>query len=922
MYYCVLKGLCASELLFDIVCGSKVDVAYVQQERHKSLSSFNTTDDCRTKFAQIIPNIPEPSAILKTLIGEHIRGELKISIRNVDEFIQQCIIMIEKQKKSDNFGFAFNVFLQKDKEEARVLGCQTKCPSCGRLCDVEHNMVRAAIGSKTNKHRCMSGHQLRAMSGFKTEPLFRVCESMNDEDRMMYVGKCITWKEFKSLHPTWSFEVDSQHDDQEWKARFIYIWAKIGKTLCRHFGMKYKSFSIDSQPKMVDPMHFVLVLDGSCSTNGLLWQALIHSIAKFLQLRYDEGNPDDRVTIIVFSDVACIEVFFEKIHPSIVDRLKPKYPPGTNYSVALQRLIQVMHDARRSTDNRKSHIVLMSSGEASYPSADLLELKNTWLKHTSTRLSCIGFGKKAFDFQALLDMCVFVNGDDINFMNPQNQAELDTVYAEIARGEDHVKTENLTSILDYQAIKSKLMELKVEDEEDLHNKLIEAVLRRGIIGGLSEYQEDIPQLKLRKLEASLGKIDLDTEEKVAKRLTKYQTDAHRILEILVRLNIAIDIRSRDLHDDIIKFVLSNGIDAISQFAELIPLRKFAQLFIELNRKITITRSHSPLEEEDFTLTKQIDFHCFNAFDLSYSTVSGFYGIVENNFFETIVKRFIYRIKRQHNLDLINALHRNFAASEKVSLRQLLCSFLLNCSEEVRVKCYQLISVYRPVPLIPCQGGEFFALESYWIAIATEESFGGPRLSTTTRILSCGLESTCKGKSRLLNSLFCTSFEENDYDDSRFFKGTIDMQLVRDFGAPGNHFCIADAHGVVSDVLLEKMAGSFDAIFVHITESSCNLVKHIELIGKLATRLHKRLFVIVRDSKASAYCCNQEVLKLALDNLTRLLGSVNSRRINLCRVPSLVTATQSSYINLYGSCLRDFIFDELISNENEKEVIFQ
>ena len=311
------------------------------------------------------------------------------------------------------------------------------------------------------------------------------------------------------------------------------------------------------------------------------------------------------------------------------------------------------------------------------------------------------------------------------------------------------------------------------------------------------------------------------------------------------------------------------------------------------------------------MASRIDFNYFNALDLSvdfYDAAEKSFG--QPHFFELIARRMIFLIKRQQDLrQFIQDLHTNVAACEMISLRQLLCSFLINCSDEVRVKCYQLLSANNPVPLIIDQGGEFFAFESSWIASESDS------LSTTTRILSCGLEATCKGKSRLLNSLFCTSFEENEHFDNRFFNGTLDMQLVRDFGNTGNHLWIADAHGVIGDLLLEKMAGAFDAILVHLNESSCNLDKYIELIGKLASRVHKRLFVIVRDSKSITRenCCNQEVIKRGLEKVAALAGSVRGARIKLCSVRSLVNETQSK---LYGSNLRLFVFDELSSCDNK------
>ena len=438
--------MCASELVFDIICDSKVQVAYVQRDGDMSYS-FSTTNECRLKFAKIVPNMLRPNALLKTLLNEHIRVGLKISLSFVDVFIQQCLklIDVEKQKLVDKDLGINNTSLQFNKYKQRVLGCQTTCPCCGRMCDVEHFKMTTAIGSDTNKHQCLRGHQFRGMIGFKMErsntPSFRICESMKDEDKIFYSGNCINWKEYKERHPQWSFELDSRtrQNANDWRARCVFIWGKIGKELCERFGLTYTNLAIGSQLKIPDPIHFVLVLDDSSSMAGPRWQALNHSVTNFLQIRYKNGNPEDRVTIIFFSDEASIELFSEKIHPSVVDHLKPKNSGGSNFSAALERVIQTIKDTQKEKDKRKFGIVFMSDGEASYPSTELLELKTNWLNHIY-KFWCIGFGEETSRFDVLREMCTFVNGDDRSFMNPQNNTALDTAYTEIARSETHLKS--------------------------------------------------------------------------------------------------------------------------------------------------------------------------------------------------------------------------------------------------------------------------------------------------------------------------------------------------------------------------------------------------------------------------------------------------------------------------------------------------
>ena len=461
-------------------------------------------------------------------------------------------------------------------------------------------------------------------------------------------------------------------------------------------------------------------------------------------------------------------------------------------------------------------------------------------------------------------------------------------------------------------IKAALIEMMIDEEDDLHARIIECVWRKGVVAALGEHEENIAPRRFRTLLDMLKPL----QEKIG---------AGQLLEVLSRLKIYNE--EGTLYDNIVEAVLKNGLDAINQFAEFITPKKFAQLVNDLKEKFpTMKSTEESSNLSALTWSLKIDFDYFNALDSSDTTHADFYAAVEKSlgqpkFVELIARRLIYLIKRQQDLKgFIDDLHKNVDGSEKMSLRQLLCAFLLSCSEDVRVKCYQLLSANNPVPLIIYQGGEFLAAESYWIGMADESIGGISDQSTTTRILSCGLEATCKGKTRLLNTLFFTSFEENEYSYNRFFNGTIDMQMVRNYGSPGNHLCIADAHGMISEVLLLKMAGAFDVIFVHLNESSCNLVKYIELIGKLASLVRKRIFVFVRESKIESRedCCNQERIKLTFKKLAALVGSAHGACIKLNRVPSLVKENTSK---LYAQNLRVFVFDELTSIANTNEVNF-
>ncbi len=159
------------------------------------------------------------------------------------------------------------------------------------------------------------------------------------------------------------------------------------------------------------------------------------------------------------------------------------------------------------------------------------------------------------------------------------------------------------------------------------------------------------------------------------------------------------------------------------------------------------------------------------------------------------------IKRQQNLsDFIDDMKYKVAEYEYVSLRELIYFLLLNSEYEVRVKIIQLLHINNPIPFknyfLDVNQDQFYH-EVYWLM---EDSY--------KKIFSFSLDSNCKGKSRLLNKIFHSSFEKS-IKDSLFFNGTIDLQIIRNFGENDNHYCIFDAHGQLEANMLERSIHFFD-----------------------------------------------------------------------------------------------------------------
>ncbi|CAF4535173.1 unnamed protein product, partial [Didymodactylos carnosus] len=92
----------------------------------------------------------------------------------------------------------------------KIRGCPDRCPWCQRPCDVDHTLIKSNPGSESNKHRCATGHALRAMNGYKFEEtdeasLF-MCEQIKDDQTIVVGSLRKRWSQFKLDHRDWVFE--------------------------------------------------------------------------------------------------------------------------------------------------------------------------------------------------------------------------------------------------------------------------------------------------------------------------------------------------------------------------------------------------------------------------------------------------------------------------------------------------------------------------------------------------------------------------------------------------------------------------------------------------------------------------------------------------------------------------------------------
>jgi hypothetical protein len=352
-----LKGLCACELVFNLVCLNILKTTFKTNDVESP--NFELESEAKANFEKIHLGLIsyENNELKKFLV--QLQPELtNISIDNVDLFVQNFLKLINESKlkfkeKVENYNFE-KLGFKKDKYYNRVKGCETSCPCCGRLCDAEHYKLVLKSGSPTNKHKCNRGHQFRGMKGFKVEnsnfPSFKICDTMNDSCLIRLSGKIYNWSEFKKLYPEWNFDADSLQNASDWANKCNYIWSIIGEYFCSEFGMEYTAIAVDDKSlKSQEPLHFILVLDESWSMSGEKWQELIKSVENFLKIRQEIGSNQDLVTIVFFSGKATIEISNSKIYPELIKQLRQPIWGWTNYSAALERIIQIISNDSRKT---------------------------------------------------------------------------------------------------------------------------------------------------------------------------------------------------------------------------------------------------------------------------------------------------------------------------------------------------------------------------------------------------------------------------------------------------------------------------------------------------------------------------------------------------------------------------------------------
>lgn len=384
------KKQCMNILLNRYFTGQEIPMVYTIH------GNVYTLEENAFDVFQLVANDCKPSERLIKLMEKLPLTLSRNSIGNLVGFFQS--IFNKRESSLNEFDRIRCDFKRIDHRDTyrqlldKVLGCSNVCPCCHRPCDVDHTRIKSQPGSHDNEHQCLTGHALRGMNGYKFEDTeeasLLTCEQIKDDEMIVVNTRRYLWLEFKLKHPQWKFDRDDPNQSHE---KFRLIWQKIGPILCEKYNMKYVINNTASN-LVRQALHYILILDGSVSINGRRWEDLMQAIQKFL-IRRRELSTDDRITIIVFSDVGYNVYFNEKLDQINMNAIQPM-DQGTNFSVAFRAVKECIDTSRTNTNNETSldyAIVFVSDGEGVYPQRELDELVNT---HRSVikQFSTLAFG--------------------------------------------------------------------------------------------------------------------------------------------------------------------------------------------------------------------------------------------------------------------------------------------------------------------------------------------------------------------------------------------------------------------------------------------------------------------------------------------------------------------------------------------------
>ena len=236
------------------------------------------------------------------------------NIFNIHEYISNFLsILTEYEYKLTKAEFEELIRPMKEEFEKDVIGCPSRCPTCGKLCERELHPNDGNCQIKTGHQICSMGGNVWNNDGEKSAVLF-MCDDYTDNTRVLIPGYTMNWGQFKEKCGNdwdWTLPKDEKYSAKQRSNRekMIKIWNKFGKGILKYYlqthGTKIKYIpytSVDEvyKTQLSVEYNICFVIDGTGSMCREIEKARI-SVGQFIS-KYKERGTESKFTVVIYRD--------------------------------------------------------------------------------------------------------------------------------------------------------------------------------------------------------------------------------------------------------------------------------------------------------------------------------------------------------------------------------------------------------------------------------------------------------------------------------------------------------------------------------------------------------------------------------------------------------------------------------------------
>ena len=162
------------------------------------------------------------------------------TIFNIKAYIEEFLQTLNCYEYQVTVGEYENILkATKQRLEADIINCPSKCPSCGKFCEKE-------IHSQEGKCQILTGHQFCSMGGnaWNTDKnrtaILLMCEDYEEDSPVLIPGQNMKWWEFKEkCGDQWDWKLPTEEEyvtlQEKNRNQMIKIWNKYGEEILKYY---------------------------------------------------------------------------------------------------------------------------------------------------------------------------------------------------------------------------------------------------------------------------------------------------------------------------------------------------------------------------------------------------------------------------------------------------------------------------------------------------------------------------------------------------------------------------------------------------------------------------------------------------------------------------------------------------------------